>query len=71
MLLLELKGMHYFPYRDIYGNEIDPLKEAMKEVVITGVDPMVRGFVKHNGKIYFGHERKFVETEILIKHEDD
>ena len=71
MLLLQLKGLSYWPSLRIDGTMVDPLKEAMKEVVITDRGPAPRGFIEYNGKVYFGHVRELVEIEIPIKHEDD
>lgn len=63
-LLLELRNKSWLPYYTMDGQKIDPLKEAESEVVLTGMSPMPRGFIEHEGNCYFGHVREYKEIEI-------
>ncbi len=63
-LLLELQNKNKLSFRTIDGGIVDPLKEAEQQVVLTGVAPMPRGYVEHNGKVYYGHVREYREIEI-------
>lgn len=63
-LLLELQNKPKLPFRTMDGGIVDHLKEAVQQVVLTGVVPMPRGYVEHNGKVYYGHVREYIEIEI-------
>lgn len=66
-LLLELQNKNKLSFRTIDGGIVDPLKEAEQQVVLTDIDPMPRGYVKYDGKVYFGHVREYREIEIKDK----
>lgn len=66
-LLLDLQGKSKMSFRAIDGAIMDPLKRAEQQVVLTGIDPMPRGYVEHAGKVYFGHVREYCEIEIKDK----
>lgn len=63
-LLLELQNKSKLSFRTIDGGEVNPLKDAEKQVVLTGIAPMPRGYIEHDGKVYLGYVREYREIEL-------
>lgn len=66
-LLLILQKRSVFSFRTIDGGEVNPLKDAERQVVLTSFDPMPRGYVEYDGKVYFGIVREYREIELKTK----
>lgn len=62
-LLLSLTKHSYWPYKDMEGNVIDPIKEAEKKVKLIRVEPMPAAYFQLGEDYYFGYVREHQEIE--------